>query len=140
MYKKGVRMKEINNPTARIWTNAQLKETVQQSRQAKLLVEKKTGGFTTITDPLNGNVVLRSLQTGPGVNMVRYDQSYFAGSRKIAYVYIDKNGLVCYCCDQDNEHNRQNSGWQRFEVAEKYLQAFFHYYELRFHPLTKSVR
>jgi hypothetical protein len=133
-------MKEINNPTARIWTNAQLKETVKQAIQARLSVDMHQDGLTTITDPSNDNVVLRSLRTGRDVNMVRYDQSYFDGSRKLVFIYIDQTGLVCYCCDQDSEHNRLNSGWKRFEVAEKYLQTFFRYYELRFHPLTKSVR
>ena len=132
-------LNDIKNSTSRVWTTDQLRETVAQARRAKLSVVKASG-FTTITDPVTGLVVLRSLPMRPGVNMVRFDQSFFDGSRKLAYVYIDKNGLVCYCCDVDSRQNRENSGWKRFEVPEKNLRSFFRYYELRYHPLTKAAR
>jgi hypothetical protein len=130
-------LKEIKNSTSKVWTKAELKETCKQAKEAKLSI-KKDGDMTEITDPATGLVVLRALNYG-AAQIVRYDQSYFDGSRKLVYVYVDKNLYVCYCCDQDSEQNRRNSGWNRFEVPQKYVQEFFNYYQLKFHPYTRRT-
>ena len=69
-------MQKINNSTTRIWTNADLKETVKQCKAAGFVVTRPSD-MLQINDPSTGAVVLRSLPYQSNVNMVRIDQSYF---------------------------------------------------------------
>jgi len=67
---------DIKNSTARIWTKAQLKETLAQCKANGFVVTKEPYGTTEVINPENNDLVLKSL---PIRNMmaVRIDQSYF---------------------------------------------------------------
>ena len=73
---------DIQNSASRIWSNTQLKETVNQFKAANKLSPgaygiEKTPETCVITHLSTGQIVLKSLK-GPGIaNIVRFNQSYF---------------------------------------------------------------
>jgi len=67
-------LNNIENAVARFWTSAELRVTIKMAEAAGLKVFKDEDMTTIMSDD---KVILRSLNTGQGTELVRLNKNYF---------------------------------------------------------------